>query len=58
MATIKHISSKNAYYGATEQYLTFEHDKFFTTLSGAVSGMSEALVVEENRRYIRLQFSQ
>lgn len=28
MATIKHISSKNADYGAAEQYLTFEHDAF------------------------------
>ncbi|NBI66710.1 relaxase [Pseudoflavonifractor sp. 60] len=28
MATFKHISSKNADYGAAEQYLTFEHDKF------------------------------
>ena len=28
MATIKHISSKNADYGAAEQYLTFEHDEF------------------------------
>ena len=28
MATFKHISSKNADYGATEQYLTFEHDEF------------------------------
>lgn len=28
MATIKHISSKNADYGAAEQYLTFQHDEF------------------------------
>ncbi|RKJ39727.1 relaxase [Acutalibacter sp. 1XD8-33] len=28
MATFKHISSKNANYGAAEQYLTFEHDEF------------------------------
>jgi hypothetical protein len=28
MATIKHISSKNADYGAAEAYLTFEHDVF------------------------------
>lgn len=28
MATIKHIPSKNADYGATEAYLTFEHDEF------------------------------
>mgnify|MGYP003293376943 CR=1 FL=1 len=28
MATIKHISSKNANYSAAELYLTFEHDEF------------------------------
>ena len=28
MATIKHIASKNADYGAAEQYLTFAHDEF------------------------------
>ena len=28
MATFKHISSKNADYGAAEHYLTFEHDEF------------------------------
>ena len=28
MATIKHISSKNADYGAAEEYLTYEHDEF------------------------------
>ena len=28
MATFKHISSKNADYGAAEQYLAFEHDEF------------------------------
>ena len=28
MTTFKHISSKNADYGAAEQYLTFEHDEF------------------------------
>ena len=28
MATFKHISSKNAAYGAAEAYLTFEHDEF------------------------------
>ena len=28
MATIKHIPSKNADYGAAEAYLTFEHDEF------------------------------
>ena len=28
LATFKHISSKNADYGAAEQYLLFEHDEF------------------------------
>ena len=28
MATLKHIASKNADYGAAEQYLTFEYDEF------------------------------
>lgn len=30
MATIKHISSKNADYGAAEKYLVFQHDEFTT----------------------------
>ena len=28
MATLKHINSKNADYGAAAQYLLFEHDEF------------------------------
>ena len=28
MATLKHLSSKNADYGAAEKYLTFEYDEF------------------------------
>ena len=28
MATLKHLSSKNADYGAAEQYLLFQHDEF------------------------------
>ena len=28
LATLKHLSSKNADYGVAEQYLTFEHDEF------------------------------
>ena len=28
MATLKHISSKNADYSAIEAYLTFQHDEF------------------------------
>ena len=41
MATFKHISSKNADYGAAEQYLTFEHDEF-----------SMKPTLDENRRLI------
>ncbi len=33
MATFIHISSKNADYGAAEQYLTFEHDEFTMKLT-------------------------
>ena len=33
MATLKHINSKNADYGAAEQYLLFEHDAG-TTVKG------------------------
>ena len=28
LATFKHLSSKNAVYGAAEKYLLFEHDEF------------------------------
>ena len=28
VATLKHLGSKNADYGAAEQYLLFEHDEF------------------------------
>ena len=38
MATFKHISSKNADYGAAEQYLTFEHDEF--TMKPTLDGKS------------------
>ena len=33
MAILKHISSKNADYGDTEKYLTFEHDEFTMKLT-------------------------
>ncbi len=41
MATLKHIASKNADYGAAEQYLTFEHDEF-----------SGKPLLDENRRLV------
>ena len=34
MATLKHINSKNADYGAAEQYLLFEHDEFYAPFTG------------------------
>lgn len=34
MATFKHISSKNADYGAAEQYLTFEHNDSIEEFDG------------------------
>ena len=37
MATFKHISSKNADYGAAEAYLTFEHDEFTMKATLAVA---------------------
>ena len=40
MATFKHISSKNADYGAAEQYLTFEHDEF--TMKPTLDGNEES----------------
>ena len=42
MATFKHISSKNADYGAAEKYLTFAHDEF-----------SMKPTLDENGRLIR-----
>ena len=41
MATFKHISSKNADYGAAEQYLTFEHDEF--TMKPALDGNGQII---------------
>ena len=40
MATLKHLSSKNADYGAAEQYLLFEHDEF-TRTETAVQGVAD-----------------
>ena len=47
MATFKHISSKNADYGAAEQYLTFEHDEF--TMKPTLDG-NERLVLRDDYR--------
>ena len=51
MATFKHISSKNADYGAAEQYLTFEHDEF--TMKPALDEAGR-LVPRENYRIATL----
>jgi len=47
LATFKHISSKNADYGAAEQYLTFEHDEF--TMKPTLDG-SGRLVLRDDYR--------
>ena len=47
MATFKHISSKNADYGAAEQYLTFEHDEF--TMKPTLDG-NRRLVLRDDYR--------
>ena len=47
MATIKHISSKNADYGAAEKYLTFEHDEF--TMKPVLDGNGRLIPREDYR---------
>ena len=47
MATFKHISSKNADYGAAEQYLTFAHDEF--TMKPTLDG-NRRLVLRDDYR--------
>ena len=47
MATFKHISSKNADYGAAEQYLTFEHDEF--TMNPALDEAGRLILREDYR---------
>ena len=47
MATFKHISSKNADYGAAEQYLTFEHDEF--TMKPTLDGNGRLIPREDYR---------
>ena len=51
MATFKHISSKNADYGAAEQYLTFEHDEFTMKPTPDENGR---LMLRENYRIATL----
>ena len=47
MATFKHISSKNADYGAAEQYLTFEHDEF--TMKPTLDGNGRLVLCDDYR---------
>ena len=47
MATFKHISSKNADYGAAEQYLTFEHDEF--TMKPTLDGNGRLVIRDDYR---------
>ena len=47
MATFKHISSKNADYGAAEAYLTFEHDEF--TMKPTLDGNGRLIPREDYR---------
>ena len=47
MATFKHISSKNADYGAAEQYLTFEYDEF--TMKPTLDGNGRLVLRDDYR---------
>ena len=47
MATFKHINSKNANYGAAEQYLTFEHDEF--TMKPTLDGNGRLVLRDDYR---------
>ena len=47
MATFKHISSKNADYGAAEKYLTFEHDEI--TMKPTLDGNGRLLPRDDYR---------
>ena len=48
LATFKHLSSKNADYGAVENYLLFEHDEF---TNKPVLDMNGRLIPRENCRF-------
>jgi len=47
LATFKHISSKNADYGAAEQYLAFEHDEF--TMKPTLDGNGRLVLRDDYR---------
>ena len=57
MAILKHISSKNADYGAAEQYLLFQHDEF--TMKPVFDEIGRLIPREDyrlNSRYSRNSF--
>ena len=51
MATFKHLSSKNADYGAAEKYLLFEHDEF---TNKPILDENGRLIPRENCRFTAL----
>ena len=51
LATFKHLSSKNADYGASEKYLLFEHDEF---TNKPIFDESGRLIPRENCRFTTL----
>ena len=51
LATFKHLSSKNADYGAAEKYLLFEHDEFTNV---PVLDENGRLIPRENCRFATL----
>ena len=51
LATFKHLSSKNADYGAAEKYLLFEHDEF---TNKPILDESGRLIPRENCRFVTL----
>ena len=53
MATLKHLGSKNADYGAAEQYLLFEHDEF--TMKPVLDENGRLIIAEAAARYFKAQ---
>ena len=51
LATFKHLSSKNADYGAAEKYLLFEHDEF---TNKPIFDENGRLIPRENCRFVTL----
>ena len=51
LATFKHLSSKNADYGAAEKYLLFKHDEF---TNNPILDENGRLIPRENCRFVTL----